>query len=152
MVILRIWQCSSAHLHRGFPFATVVYLFNRTSGNETRLNARSLRLENRNFLNKYHPPYEHWIYNTQSRLQNWLLQNFSQSYDIILFPFPFRDVQITTISLTFTILRRSPVWTTHLLVSKFSNLPTLSTVWTSVVCMQRYQCTADCYLHRVPCH
>jgi len=56
MATLRIWQCSSAHLHRGFPFATVAYLFNRTSEDETRLNAGSLRLENRNFFfNKYHP-------------------------------------------------------------------------------------------------
>jgi len=50
MAALRIWQGSSAHLHRGFPFATVAYLFSIISGDETRLNAGSLRLENRNFF------------------------------------------------------------------------------------------------------
>jgi hypothetical protein len=45
MVILRIWQCSSAHLHRGFPFAIIAYVFNRTSEDGTRLNAGSLLLK-----------------------------------------------------------------------------------------------------------
>jgi hypothetical protein len=53
MATLRIWQGSSAHLHRGLPFATIAYLFNRTSGDEMRLNAESLLLENKNFYNKY---------------------------------------------------------------------------------------------------
>ena len=44
-VILRIWQCSSAHLHQGFLFATIAYLFNRTSGNGTRLSAGSVLLK-----------------------------------------------------------------------------------------------------------
>jgi len=50
IVLLRIWQCSSAYLHGGFPFATDAYLFNRTSGDETKLNAGSLLLDNKNFF------------------------------------------------------------------------------------------------------